>query len=80
MATESRNGEVFKALGKGKVKSKEDQAYDEGRKAALAEHSLTKYRTLYRRNAELWIRFQLGYLDTVRDMRRAQAQKEAKRG
>ena len=58
----------------------EHRAYDEGRKAALAGHSLTKYRTLYRRNAELWTRFQLGYLDTVRDMRRAQAQKEAKRG
>lgn len=62
------------------MKSKEDQAYEEGRKAALAGHSLTQHRTLYRRSAELWTRFQLGYLDTVRDMRRAQAQKEARHG
>lgn len=55
-------------------------AYDEGRKAALSGQSLTQYRTLYRRNAELWTRFQLGYLDTVRDMRRAQAHREAKHG
>lgn len=55
-------------------------AYDEGRKAALASHSLTQYRTHYRRSAELWTRFQLGYLDTVRDMRRAQALKEVKHG
>ena len=62
------------------MKSKEDQAYEEGRKAALAGQSLTQHRTLYRRSAELWTRFQLGYLDTVRDMRRAQALKEVKHG
>lgn len=59
---------------------KKQDAYDEGRKAALAGHSLTQHRTLYRRSAELWTRFQLGYLDTVRDMRRAQAHREAKHG
>lgn len=59
---------------------RDKDAYNEGRKAALAGHSLTQHRTLYRRSAELWTRFQLGYLDTVRDMRRAQAQKEARHG
>lgn len=53
-------------------------AYDEGRKAALAGHSLTQHRTLYRRSAELWTRFQLGYLDTVRDMRRAKMREPKK--
>lgn len=59
---------------------KKQDAYDEGRKAALLGQSLTQHRTLYRRSAELWTRFQLGYLDTVRDMRRAQAHREAKHG
>lgn len=53
-------------------------AYDEGRKAALAGHSLTQHRTLYRRSAELWTRFQLGYLDTIRDMRRAKLREPKK--
>lgn len=63
-----------------KALDREQDAYDEGRKAALAGQSLTQHRTIYRRSAELWTRFQLGYLDTVRDMRRAQAQKEARHG
>lgn len=57
---------------------KKQDAYDEGRKAALSGQSLTQYRTLYRRNAELWARFQLGYLDAVRDMRRAKLREPKK--
>lgn len=63
-----------------KVLDRDKDAYDDGRRAALSGQSLTQYRTLYRRNADLWTQFQLGYLDTLRDMRRAQAHREAKHG
>lgn len=59
---------------------KKQDAYEEGKAAALRGESLTQYRAGYARNADLWAQFQLGYLDTLRDMRRAQAHREAKHG
>ena len=38
--------------------------------------TLSQYQPSYRRRPELWTRFQLGFLDAVRDMRRAK--KEAR--
>lgn len=46
--------------------------WDEGRRAAIRGESLSQYAPSYRRQPALWARFQLGYLDQVRDQRRAQ--------
>lgn len=54
-----------------KDQDREHHAYDEGRRAAMREESLSQYYPSYQRRPELWTRFQLGYLDAVRDMRRA---------
>lgn len=59
---------------------KKRDAYEEGKAAALRGESLTQYRAGYARSVDLWTQFQLGYLDTLRDMRHARAQKEAKHG
>jgi hypothetical protein len=40
--------------------------------------TLSQYQPSYRRRPELWTRFQLGFLDAIRDMRRAKA-KESKK-
>lgn len=55
-----------------KALDREQDAYDEGRRAAMRGDSLSQYQPSYRRQPALWARFQLGYLDTIRDMRRAQ--------
>lgn len=57
---------------------RDKDAYDEGRSAAMRGETLSQYQPSYRRRPELWTRFQLGYLDAVRDMRRAKA-KESKK-
>ena len=57
---------------------REQDAYDEGRRAAIRGEALNQYQPSYRRRPELWTRFQLGFLDAIRDMRRAKA-KEMKR-
>ena len=54
-----------------KAFDREQDAYDEGKRAAIRGESLSQYQPSYRRQPALWARFQLGYLDTVRDMRRA---------
>lgn len=56
---------------------RQKDAYEEGRRAAMRGESLTQYHPSYRRFPALWTQFQLGYLDTVRDMRRAK--KEARK-
>ena len=55
-----------------KALDREQDAYDEGRRAAIRGESLSQYVPSYRRQPALWARFQLGYLDQVRDQRRAQ--------
>ena len=55
---------------------REQDAYDEGRRAAMRGETLSQYQPSYRRRPELWTRFQLGFLDAIRDMRRAK--KEAR--
>ena len=40
--------------------------------------ALNQYQPSYKRRPELWTRFQLGFLDAIRDMRRAKA-KESKK-
>lgn len=50
---------------------RDKDAYDEGRRAAMRGEALSQYQPSYRRQPALWARFQLGYLDTIRDMRRA---------
>ena len=57
---------------------REQDAYDEGRRAAMRGETLSQYQPSYRRRPELWTRFQLGFLDAIRDMRRAKA-KESKK-
>lgn len=57
---------------------REQDAYDEGRRAAMRGEALNQYQPSYKRRPELWTRFQLGFLDAVRDMRRAKA-KETKK-
>lgn len=57
---------------------REQDAYDEGRRAAIRGEALNQYQPSYKRRPELWTRFQLGFLDAIRDMRRAKA-KEMKR-
>lgn len=57
---------------------REQDAYDEGRSAAMRGETLSQYQPSYRRRPELWTRFQLGFLDAIRDMRRAKA-KESKK-
>lgn len=54
-----------------KALDREQDAYDEGRRAAMRGEALSQYQPSYRRQPALWARFQLGYLDTIRDMRRA---------
>lgn len=54
-----------------KALDREQDAYDEGRRAAMRGEALNQYQPSYRRQPALWARFQLGYLDTIRDMRRA---------
>ena len=54
---------------------REQDAYDEGRRAAMRGETLSQYQPSYRRRPELWTRFQLGYLGAVRDMRRAKKEK-----
>ena len=56
---------------------RQKDAYNEGRSAAMRGEALNQYQPSYKRRPELWARFRLGYLDTVRDMRRAQ--KEARK-
>lgn len=55
-----------------KALDREQDAYDEGRRAAMRGEALSQYQPSYRRQPALWARFQLGYLDQVRDQRRAQ--------
>lgn len=63
------------------MNDKEQRAFDEGRRAGRNDESLSKHEVaMGGRSSPLWIKFLQGYLDTVRDMRRAQGQKEAKRG
>ena len=57
---------------------REQDAYDEGRRAAIRGEALNQYQPSYKRRPELWTRFQLGFLDAIRDMRRAKA-KESKK-
>lgn len=57
---------------------REQDAYDEGRRAAMRGEALTQYQPSYKRRPELWTRFQLGYLDAVRDMRRAKLREPKK--
>lgn len=57
---------------------REQDAYDEGRRAAMRGETLSQYLPSYKRRPELWTRFQLGFLDAIRDMRRAKA-KESKK-
>lgn len=57
---------------------KKQDAYDEGRRAAIRGETLSQYQPSYRRRPELWTRFQLGYLDAVRDMRRAKLREPKK--
>ncbi len=40
---------------------REQDAYDEGRRAAMRGEALNQYQPGYRRRPELWTRFQLGY-------------------
>lgn len=40
--------------------------------------TLSQYQPSYKRRPELWTRFQLGYLDAVRDMRRAKLREPKK--
>ena len=54
-----------------KAIDREQDAYDEGRRAAMRGEALSQYQPSYRRQPALWARFQLGYLDAIRDMRRA---------
>ena len=61
-----------------KAFDREQDAYDEGRRAAMRGEALNQYQPSYKRRPELWTRFQLGFLDAIRDMRRAKA-KEMKR-
>lgn len=57
---------------------REQDAYDEGRRAAIRGEALNQYQPSYKRRPDLWTRFQLGFLDAIRDMRRAKA-KESKK-
>lgn len=57
---------------------REQDAYDEGRRAAMRGEALNQYQPSYKRRPDLWTRFQLGFLDAIRDMRRAKA-KESKK-
>ena len=57
---------------------REQDAYDEGRRAAIRGEALNQYQPSYKRRPDLWTRFQLGSLDAIRDMRRAKA-KESKK-
>lgn len=57
---------------------RDKDAYNEGRSAAMRGETLSQYQPSYKRRPELWTRFQLGFLDAIRDMRRAKA-KEMKR-
>lgn len=59
-----------------KAFDREQDAYDEGKRAAIRGEALSQYQPSYRRRPELWTRFQLGFLDAIRDMRRAK--KEAR--
>lgn len=63
------------------MNEREQRAFDEGRRAGRNDESLSKHEVaMGGRSSPLWIKFLQGYLDTVRDMRRAQAQKEARHG
>lgn len=57
---------------------REQDAYDEGRSAAMRGETLSQYQPSYKRRPELWTRFQLGFLDAIRDMRRAKAKESEK--
>lgn len=57
---------------------RDKDAYDEGRRAAMRGEALNQYQPSYKRRPDLWTRFQLGFLDAIRDMRRAKA-KESKK-
>lgn len=57
---------------------RDKDAYDEGRRAAIRGEALNQYQPSYRRRPELWTRSQLGYLDAVRDMRRAKMREPKK--
>lgn len=50
---------------------RDKDAYNEGRSAAIRGEALNQYQPSYKRRPDLWTRFQLGFLDAVRDMRRA---------
>ena len=46
-------------------------AYSKGAQAAIRGESLNGHKDDYKKDPDLWTRFQLGFLDMVRDMRRA---------
>lgn len=45
--------------------------YRKGQEAALRGEQLNAHKADYKKDPDLWMRFQLGFLDMVRDMRRA---------
>lgn len=57
---------------------KEKCTYEEGKRAAMRCEALSQNLPSYKRRPDLWTRFQLGFLDAIRDMRRAKA-KESKK-
>lgn len=61
-----------------KVLDRDKDAYDEGRRAAICGEALNQYQPSYKRRPELWTRFQLGFLDAIRDMRRAKMREPKK--
>lgn len=54
---------------------REQDAYDEGRRAAMRGEALNQYQPSYKRRPELWTRLQLGYNDELKLL--AQARKQA---
>ena len=45
---------------------REQDAYDEGRRAAIRGEALNQYQPSYRRRPELWTRFLFGYNDGLK--------------
>lgn len=54
---------------------REQDAYDEGRRAAMRGEATSQYHPTYRRRPALWARFLLGYNDELKLL--AQARKQA---
>lgn len=62
---------VFFGAEKKKIMNREDNAYQDGRRAAFRGETLSQNAIAYRNRATLWTLFRLGYMDASKELAKA---------